>query len=132
MASTPADALFGDAASSVHPAGHDGGGSYVPVIVVLVLIAVVTAASVAVGQLFVGSQGRRRTGYDMEAYVMRRFSTCLGVAEPIQLVRPVDNKKKMKASFVQLDDGAEEVVEPSAGAPKADDDETASSQKTLP
>jgi hypothetical protein len=131
MASPPADVLFGDAASSVHPAGHDGGGSYVPVIVVLVLIALVTAASVAVGQLFVGSRGRRRTGYDMEAYVVRRFSTCVGVADPaVQLVRPVDDKKKMKASsFVQLDDGAEEVVEPSPGAPKADDDETASSQK---
>ncbi|TVU19396.1 hypothetical protein EJB05_35542, partial [Eragrostis curvula] len=112
---------------AAHP--HHG-GSYTPVIVVLVFVAVLTAGSVAVGQLFVGSRGRRRTGYDLEAYVERKFAVCLGIEPVVAAVRPARRKKRM-ACLPQLADGAEE-VEPSDAAPRDDDEESGSSQPPNP
>ncbi|KAL6877183.1 hypothetical protein ACP4OV_012854 [Aristida adscensionis] len=57
----------------------EGGGSWGPLIGILIAIAALTAASVAFGQLCVGRRAFMRTGYDVEGYVMRKFSTCLGV-----------------------------------------------------
>lgn len=57
--------------------GSVGNGSYVPVIVVLVVIAVLTAASVAVGQLCVWRRAFLNDGYNMEAFVERKCGMCI-------------------------------------------------------
>lgn len=119
-----------DAFGGATPWQLDDDGSFRMVIVVLALMAAITAASVAIGQLFVGRRGLRRTGYDMEDFVVRRCGACVGIVETVQVIPPVKDEKEV--CVVEPGDGAEaeiaEELDAPSEAPKEDDEESGSIQ----
>ncbi|RLN28955.1 uncharacterized protein C2845_PM05G37800 [Panicum miliaceum] len=102
---------LGNAMAASQSHHHDHGGNYGPVVGMLFFIAIVTAGSLALARYCVGSQAFQRTGYDLDAYVQRKFAVCVGAG-----LRPV---KKQQAC--QPAAAAEEVT--AAPEPPAEQEE---------
>ncbi|CAN6350989.1 unnamed protein product [Urochloa humidicola] len=100
---------------------HDHGGNYGPVVGALLFIALVTAGSLALARYCVGAQAFYRTGYDLDAYVQRKFAVCLG--KPAAVDRSV-KKAAASCDLVQPEAAAEEV---DASEPPAEEEEEGSS-----
>ncbi|KAG2627449.1 hypothetical protein PVAP13_3KG126268 [Panicum virgatum] len=105
--------------SGLHGLHHrDHGGNYGPVVGALFFIAIVTAGSLALARYCVGSQAFQRTGYDLDAYVQRKFAVCVGTG----LRRPVTKKQACQPAAAEevapaAEPPAEEEKEEGAGDP---------------
>ncbi|CAN6346808.1 unnamed protein product [Urochloa humidicola] len=108
----------------------DHGGNYGPVVGMLFFIALVTAGSLALARYCVGAQAFYRTGYDLDAYVQRKFAVCLGTGpgKPAAASRPVNtascNLQPEATAAEELEASeppAEEEEEESAGGGAAAD-----------
>ncbi|RCV17692.1 hypothetical protein SETIT_3G239800v2 [Setaria italica] len=102
---------------------HDHGGNYGPVVGALFFIAIVTAGSLAVARYCVGAQAFYRTGYDLDAYVQRKFAVCLGTgrgkppcAHPVKKKACHDLQPEAAEEVEASEPPAEEEEEESAGA----------------
>ncbi|RLM98866.1 uncharacterized protein C2845_PM06G21480 [Panicum miliaceum] len=99
---------LGNAMAASQSHHHDHGGNYGPVVGMLFFIAIVTAGSLALARYCVGSQAFQRTGYDLDAYVQRKFAVCVGTG-----LRPVKKQACQPAA-------AEEVEAAAASEPPAE------------
>ncbi|CAN6360077.1 unnamed protein product [Urochloa humidicola] len=100
----------------------DHGGNYGPVVGMLFFIALVTAGSLALARYCIGAQAFYRTGYDLDAYVQRKFAVCLGTgcgSKPAAASRPVN-----RASCNNLQpEAAGTMEEVEASEPPAEEEE---------
>ncbi|XP_052154845.1 uncharacterized protein LOC127772894 [Oryza glaberrima] len=99
------------------------GGSYGPVIVALAIIATLTVASVAVGQLCVGRGTPIKPGQGMGAFVKKRLRACIGGNKAAY-----DDALPEKKKEEDIENATVEEVEKSEPPKVEEDDDGSSSQ----